>query len=236
MARPKLIEDSVLLDLIKKYFYEECQDDAKKLKLIDITRYINQNGYPDYPSSTLRRTPAAVDYIEELKKSIRDDGYVTIASYQTIDAKALVESNRSKDTLIKAINERDCYYKKIADSAVYYLKKYDTLSKQYEEEKQNNVIMATSIKKLEAQISQYKSELKLLKADLKAHKSVVDNYIYPEIANELLAKEGALRKTDTPLKEDALAGNLITSTTNIKKVAKPQSNVIRGLFDALEEE
>ena len=72
MARPKLIEDSVLLDIIKKYFDEECNNDTKKLKAAEITRYINRNGYPDYPVTTLRRTSIAMEYIEELKKELAD--------------------------------------------------------------------------------------------------------------------------------------------------------------------
>ena len=103
MARPKLIEDNVLLDLIKKYFNDECQKNVKKLKASEITKYINANGYPDYPASTLRRTPAAMKYIEELKASVTDNHYTTTVSYQTVAAALLVDSNRSRDTLIKAI-------------------------------------------------------------------------------------------------------------------------------------
>lgn len=235
MARPKLIEDNVLLELITKYFNEECNHDEKKLKAAEVTRYINKNGYPDYPVTTLRRTKVAMDYIEELKKRITDDGYITIASYQTVDAAALVESNRSKDKLIKAINERDCYYKKVSDSAVYYLKKYDTLNKQYEEEKQNSILLSARVAELERLITEYKLEIKLLEKDLRTYKSVVEDYVYPEIANEMLVKEGALRKTVSTLKENVLEDKLITSTTNVKKTARSGSRVVSELFDVLED-
>lgn len=102
MARPNDYEDNVLLDLIKKYFNEECHNNIKKLKTAEIVKYINNNGYPNYPATTLRRTKAATDYIEELKKTIRDEHYTTSVSYQTIDAALLVDSNRSRDSLIKA--------------------------------------------------------------------------------------------------------------------------------------
>ena len=91
MARPKYIEDRVLLELIKKYFYEECNANIKKLKASEIIKYINRHGYPDYPATTLRRTPAAMEYIEELKKAINDDDYITIESYRTIDAVLIVQ-------------------------------------------------------------------------------------------------------------------------------------------------
>ena len=94
--------------------------------------------------------------------------------------------------------------------------------------------MAAKNKELENLVAQYKAEIKTLKVERKAYKTVVNTYVYPELANELLVKEGALRKTGTPLIEGALENNLITSTTNAKKKAKSGSNVISGLFNALE--
>ena len=91
------------------------------------------------------------------------------------------------------------------------------------------------MEELEALILDYKSEIKTLNNELKACRSVIDTYIYPEIANELLAKEGAVRQTEGLLKEDTLENNLITSTTDITKATKSGSNVIKGLFSILEE-
>lgn len=235
MARQKLIEDSILLELIKKYFNEECHNDVRKLKAVEITKYINAHGYPDYRVTTLRRTKVAVEYIEELKKSISDNNFVTLVSYQTIDAALLIESNRSRTRLIKAITERDCYYKTIADSAVQALDKYNQLKRKYETEKDRNIALTIKVEELEKLVAEYKAEIKLLNNELKINKSVIDTYIYPEIANELLVKEGAIRKTENPLKENAIEGNLITTTANVKKTVKSGSNVINGLFNILEE-
>lgn len=235
MARPKIIEDNVLLDLIKKYFNEECHNNIKKLKTAEIVKYINNNGYPDYPATTLRRTKVATDYIEELKKTIRDEHYTTSVSYQTIDAALLVDSNRSRDSLIKAISERDCYYKTIADSAAQSFERYNNLKKQYDAEKEINASLTGKITELEELIIKQKSTIKVLTNELNASKSVIETYIYPEIANELLVKEGAIRKTDSFIKEASLDDHLITSTTDIRKTTKSDSSVIEGLFKILDE-
>lgn len=235
MARPKIIEDNVLLDLIKKYFNEECHNNIKKLKTAEIVKYINNNGYPNYPATTLRRTKAATDYIEELKKTILDEHYTTSVSYQTIDAALLVDSNRSRDSLIKAISERDCYYKTIADSAVQSFERYNNLKKQYDAEKEINASLTGKITELEELIVKQKSTIKVLTNELNASKSVIETYIYPEIANELLVKEGAIRKTDSFIKEASLDDHLITSTTDIRKTTKSDSSVIEGLFKILDE-
>lgn len=235
MARPKLIEDHILLELIKKYFHEECRGDIKKLKASEIVKYINNNGYPDYPATTLRRTKAAMDYIEELKKTVSDDNYITSVSYQTVDAALLVDSNRSRDSLIKAISERDSYYKTIADSSAQSFERYSRLLKEHDAEKAANALLSQKITELEELISRYKADIKALTYELNASKSVIDTYLYPEIANELLVKEGAIRQTEGFIKEDALESNLITATTDIKQTTKSGSNVIKGLFNILEE-
>jgi hypothetical protein len=231
MGRPKLIEDQTLLELIKKFYYEECHGDAKKLKLPKITEYINKNGYPNYPVTTLRRTSIAVAYIEEMKKIANDSHYVAVSAYQTIDAAAFVDTNRSRDMLIKGISERDGYYKTVADSALHAFEKLDQLQQQLDEEKKANTMLNGKVAELEELNTKYKAQLRELNAELKASKSVIDTYIYPELANELLVKEGALRKTESPIKEDALKNNLITSTTDIRKTTKSGSNIIKGLFD-----
>ena len=50
MARPKQIEDDVLLDLIKKFFNDECRGNIKKLKdsmaeLMDV-HFVLENRMP----------------------------------------------------------------------------------------------------------------------------------------------------------------------------------------------
>lgn len=71
MPKP-MIETSVLLKLIKKYFEDECHNNIKRLRYSEITQYINRNGYPNYPATSLRRNKAAVDYITELRQTVSE--------------------------------------------------------------------------------------------------------------------------------------------------------------------
>ena len=230
MARPKYIENDILLGLIKKYFDYECKGNIKKLKAADITRYINQNGYPNYPATTLRRTQIAMDYIEELKNTVKDEHYITTVSYQTIDAISLVNSNRSRDSLIKALTDRDTYYKMIADAATQSFDRYNELAKKYDKECGLRKDLQDKTTLLQEELNEKSSTIKELQEQLKAYKSIIDTYVYPEIANELLIKEGAIRKTEEIISTDALDTDIIASTTNIKTKIKSRSNVIEGLF------
>ena len=106
---------------------------------------------------------------------------------------------------------------------------------QYDAEKEINASLTGKITELEELIVKQKSTIKALTNELNASKSVIETYVYPEIANELLVKEGAIRKTDSFIKEDSLDDHLITSTTNIRKTTKSDSSVIKGLFNILDE-
>ena len=231
MARPKLIEDTELLNLIMRYFREECGGSIKKLKTAEVVRYINNHGYPEYPATTLRRTPAAMELIEKLKASITNDEYITVAAYQTIDAAALVDSNRSRDALIKAITDRDSYYKVVAASATNTFDRYNQLLDQHNAISAQKAALEEKAATLETQLERTLERSKDMEKTLKAYKSVVDTYLYPEIANELLAKEGAIRKTDQLIDPAVLDNNLITPETKIRKGSKSGSDVIEGLLE-----
>ncbi|MCQ2499798.1 MAG: hypothetical protein MJ117_00455 [Lachnospiraceae bacterium] len=236
MGRPKLIPDQVLLDLIKEYFDLECKGNIKKLKAAEITRYINRHGYPDYPATTLRRTPAAMEYIEHLKQTVRNDDFITTASYKTLDAARFVDTHRSRESLIRALTERDMYYKRIADSATQSFDRYNLLMSKYKSAEKTVRGLEEKVSGLEQEILELRKQNKELASGLKAYKSIVKTYVYPEIASELLAKEGSVRKTKQIILASALDSELITPDTAIRKEPAPRpetrsgSNIIQGLF------
>ena len=246
MARPKCLEDSKAIELIKQYFNNECDGDAKKLSTTNIVVYINQHGYPKYNAAILRRSPNVTAYIDELKNTAENDDYVTTVSYQTLDAISFVERNRSRDSLIKAITERDTYYKTISDSAARSFERYNSVVSKYEDEviKRKNLELKTS--KDEELLKEYRASIRELKKELKTYKTLVDTYVYPEMANELLAREGAIKLTKNIVDPEAVNASVISTGTNIRKLhvydddvddgieekpaATPESNIISNLF------
>ncbi|MBO5599034.1 MAG: hypothetical protein J5943_10620 [Oribacterium sp.] len=240
MARPKYIEDSKAIDLIKQYFNCECNGDGNKLNTTSIVVYISQHGYPEYNAAILRRSSNVMAYIEELKKAADSEDYVTTASYQTIDAPSFVDRHRSRDSLIKAITERDTYYKTIADAATRSLERYGSIVKKYEDEVAKRENLEAKIKKDNELIKEYESLISQLKKDLKAYKAVIDTYVYPEIANELLVKEGAIKLTKNIVDQDVVSTMTIKTETDIRKLPASHnanssdngsgSNIISNLF------
>lgn len=231
MAKPKQIEDNVLLDLIKQYFYEECGADVKKLKTSEIVLYINNHGYPTYPATTLRRTPAATEYIAQLKQTVQNDNYIKCVSYQTLDVTEFLRSHPSRSSLVKAITERDTYYKSIADAAVQSFDRYNKIFASYEKETEIRKSLEQQFADLEVQLENIKRQNRELEKMLKSYKNVVDTYVNPAIADSLLVKSGVKMEQSTIIEPEALESHLVTSHTNIRSASKSGSKVIDGLFN-----
>lgn len=127
------------------------------------------------------------------------------------------------------------YYKTIADSAAMSFKRYNTLSHKYEDESEKCRHLEFENNELKQQLDECKMRIKELIKDFKAYKAVVDTYVYPEIANELLAREGYKKKAETDIiNPDTVDSNVITPSTDIRKKTKSGSSIIQGMFDSLE--
>lgn len=239
MARNKLITDKELLKLIQKFLEEKCGGNASKLKLPAIAEYVSQTGYPGYRVETLRRNKAARDYIDTLMDTAEGKALVTVVTYKSLDIEAFLTANTTHQSMTRALTQLDTYYKTIADSAVLLNGKYKELEKQVEiiANERDNALKQLNELTISHQATTNLN--KILKKENEIYKKVLSDYVYPDIANELLKKEGILKKSSSYIESDVLETKIITSSTCIipddserKTVkAKSGSNVIQGLFD-----
>ncbi|MCR5746109.1 MAG: hypothetical protein K6G03_00190 [Lachnospiraceae bacterium] len=239
MARPKIIEDSDAIKLIDFFFKEECKENSALLKPGKIVEYIKSHGYPRYNYSTYSTAKKVTDYVKNLKKTDIDTDINTVISFQTVNAAAMVDSNRSRDSLIKAITERDNYYSGISKSAARIVSRYNVLEQKFNVLKKEFDELKQSFALQTEQLETLKKEKRELKRDYQAMKDVLDTYVYPEIANELLVKDGDKRKSHSQIvMKEAVDEHTIDPKTKIldnKQETKSDSNVIKGLFSDLED-
>ncbi len=235
MARPKMIDDNELLKLIDRYFREECRGESKRLKYEDITRFIQKNGYPDYPATSLRRDSTAKTYIENLKKQTKKNTVTTVSTYKTLDVDEFINNNRNHDRLKHSLTELDAYYRSVADSAAQIFNEYNDLLKKYNELKATLEENRDKQKESEEKSKETHSEIVALKKEIDVLNSVINTYVYPEIANELLAKERVKMKTTGYINKENLKDQIITAETPVND-PKSGSKVIRGLFDSIDDE
>lgn len=231
MGRKKIIGDEDLLRLIDEYYETVCVRDGKRLKLPEICTFIRKNGYPEYQDYILRRNKPAVAHIEALRLSGEEMGVGFLSAYKTLDVESFLARNSGRKALTKALTELDRYYETVSSRAVEIFQKNKKLEGKNSETMAELKKLSSRIADLENQIADQSEKLRNMKQENAAYKKVVDTYIYPEIANELLKKSGFLQNTKGIIKEEALESEIIHSDT----VVKSKSNVIQGLFDSLQE-
>lgn len=215
MGRKKAIEEKDLLDLIHNFYVNDCHGNPSMLKLPDITRYINQHGYPDFRVEVLRRSRTARKYIDDLKDESKESVLAKLVAYKTLDVEAFLQENATQVSLRRALTNLDGYYKTIAEQATDVLK-----NNREREEKLSEATTALeqadlTIETLEKENKDYKTQLKALKAQNAALKDYIDTYIYPDIANKLLEADGVLSNVDTTITLQSLENNVIDAGSDI---------------------
>lgn len=232
MGRKKVIEDDQLMVLIQRFYREECAGNPNKLKLPEIAEYVKVSGYPGYAVESLRRNKKARIYIDDLKKVAGDTEQGILVAYKTLDIEVFLDVHKTKASLRKALTELDGYYKNVADTAVYLNQKYRNLEQKYEGALATVEELSEGKIELTQQVSLLKAEMKKLKVERDALKNIVEEYVYPDIAGELLAQAGVFRNEESVVDVERLGSKIVTGATVIeqKMESRSKSNVIQGLF------
>lgn len=246
MARKKYIDDNTLITLIDTYYLESGRSE-RALQLPQITDYINANGYPKYQVTSLRRNEKAKEHIQALLAASKEKGASLLISYKTLDVQAFLDRNSTRQKMITALTELDTYYKSICENAlsmqkeaVSYKTKLDSASKKVENLTDKLQSLSNTNKELKLQNHE-------LSQQLDAHKKVLLQYVYPDVATELLKEQGLIKgDVESCIKNQALSEQIISPTSSIlpieteNKIPEKQanhsseSNIIQGLFNNLE--
>ena len=186
MARMKKICTGEILAFVDQYMLENPDEKITLPKLGEFIRSQGRN-VADY---LIRRDKQAVQYIQEKRHGSLEVALQTVAVYQILDVDNFLDRNKSPVKLKTALMERDRYYKGIALSATKLFKQYDALRQELESEKQKSA----SLEKANADLKQRlkKGEERKTNETINKLKQIIKTYVYPEIANEILQKEGLI--------------------------------------------
>lgn len=237
MGRKKTVADQTLLSLIQRYYVEICNGNPRKLKLPAIAEYVANNGYPQYRVESLRRNKNARTYIESLKQTDSEKSIKLQAAYKTLDIDSFLECNRTTAALKNALASLDRYYWEIAESATEIGKRYQNLMKQFEETQEELKQTKEEIAALQETKKALQQRVRDLELSRETLRHIVGDYVYPDIANELLAEDGDLMNGNTIVDRERLNALLITGETTVSKGAEVRSGstVIRNIIDSFEE-
>lgn len=228
MARKVKIDTETLITLIDQFYSEKCENPSQ-LKIPALGNYIREHGYADVEDYLIRRNTVAREHIELLKNTADTNFTAVITTFKTLDADAFIEKHNTTKSLKKALMERDMYYQKVAASAKYCIDNYKDMQKENRAIKREITELKVQNEKNKKEIVSISAELKERQLECKKLQELLNTYVYPEIANELLKKEGLLKETPGIINTDALEKNIISADTEVKI----ENNVIRGLFDKL---
>lgn len=185
MARPKSFKEDELIALINEYYLKYPN---MTIKVSDLERYANAHGHPEFKSHSIRRCPRAKQYIDQINVNNQVTLETTIVTWRQLDVDAFLNLNRSRSDLKNALIQRDNYYGEVCRSAGEFLRDKKQLEAKITRMKSEINDLKNQVAELEQmntkRINRY-SQVMLSKM-----KKVLDTYVYPDIANEILKKEG----------------------------------------------
>lgn len=185
MARPRLFTEDELIALINEYYLEYPN---RMIKTSDLEQYARTHGRPNFKAYSIRRCAKAKQYIDQINANNQVTLETTIVTWRQLDVDAFLNLNRSRSDLKNALIQRDNYYGEVCRSAGEFLRDKERLEAKIARMNSEINDLKNQIAELEQmntnKINRYSQEM------LSKMKKVLDTYVYPDIANEILKKEG----------------------------------------------
>lgn len=229
MARKVKIDSNALIGLIDQFYAERCGGNAKQLKIPQIGEYIRSKGY-DVADYLIRRNEEAKAYIKKLQNNTREAHIHTVAVYRDLDMNEFFMKNNTREKLKSALKERENYYREVTNSASYSFKENKQLEQQVGEYKKRIKELEEELKTAEIKNANICTDNRNYKSEDRKLREIIDTYVYPEIANELLKQQGLLKNTSEKVNPNVIENEIVTVETDVTGI---RSKVIKDLFDSI---
>lgn len=216
MGRKSNYTQKVLNDWLNKYLMERCSSNILALSIPKFGQYLRENdiNIADY---TLRRNVILREKIEEYKKNFKSNVEEIVMAYKTLDVDLFLETNTSKGALKEALIALDNTYNQAMLAAMNLVNENKVLKQKNHRLHENIEKLENERKKFEIDLSEKKKQnVKLVQENQKL-KRLINDYVYPEIANELLKKEGIILETANFIKKESIEQSLVRENTDIER-------------------
>lgn len=225
MGRNRAITD----DDVKSIINEWCTlNPNKKPTYSCIGEFARARGYnvKDY---IIRRNELARDMIDSISKMADEESFCTVSVYHALDPDDFLAKNRTLDRLKTALTQRDQYYAKVARSAA---KVFEESSKTLAENKRLLEMNAELKKELQKkqEAADY-AQLREKDKEITSLRRIIKKYVYPEIANAILASEGLLEINTEVIVDKAISKSIVSAETDVPDFA---SKVLDDMFKDIE--
>lgn len=218
MARPRSFTEDELIALINEYYLKYPN---RMIKTSDLEQYARTHGRPNFKAYSIRRCAKAKQYIDQINASNQVTLETTIVTWRQLDVDAFLNLNRSRSDLKNALIQRDNYYGEVCRSAGEFLRDKEHLEDKIRRMKSEINDLKSQIAELEQmntnKINRYSQEM------LSKMKKVLDTYVYPDIANEILKKEGLDSLFGLYVNPESIESEMITPES-VLEISSNQTN------------
>ena len=209
MGRNKTISSEILLGLYNEYVNEYP---GLKYKASKFGSFVRKHGY-DVPDYTVRRDKALREAVKSREKM--DDGelYGELVTYSPLDVEEFIKHNNDHGKLAKAISARDRYYSKIAAMAAKVLDEKNELKSEMAEMEGKIADLKERLAKAESKAD--KESCRKKDATISKLRNLLKSYVYPDVANAMLQKEGVLKLANGIIPYEDIEERVIQADTDI---------------------
>lgn len=225
MARTKTYQTKELIALLNEY---KIENPGMRVTIPKFGAYLRSKGY-EIQDHTLRRDEKFRDCLQKTNDEEDSKNFNDLVTYKTIDVDSFVEKNNNKAKLREALLNRDRYYANIAAKGVEAIKEKKECQTKIKEmtiqiEELKNVIKETEKKLTEEKAKNTDTKIKEKDKAIVVMKNILDDYIYPDMANAILKRDGVLKVVNSVVNNNIVDEKSICADTDIEKLVEEKSS------------
>ena len=245
MARPKKIDSDDLVAIVESFFREEVAGNPTKLKCSLLEKYAIKLG-KSVKAYDFRRDTKVRQRIAELKELVRHEAGIGIQfgnPYKNLDIVRIMQVRQNPDELRTVLGELDAYWQYIYENTLQIRRNAESDLKEKRELKEKNELLLQEKDLLQKNLTASKSEIRELIIENRYLKRMLRTYLYPAIANDILADEKQLTNPDTEVtaqvKETLIDGELPSATSSAFsediKLLSEEEKLLKQMWESISE-
>ena len=245
MARPKKTESDELVAIVDSFFTSEAAGNPVKLKCSLLEEYAARLG-KQVKAYDFRRDEKVRRRIEELKTLVRNENGMGIQlgnPYKSLDVARIMKARQDPDALRVVLGELDAYWRYVYESALQIRCDADAAASARKQLKKDCETLREENEALRKEHAASRSETRSLTIENRYLRKMLRTYLYPALANEILANENQLKNPDTEVtakaKEKLIDGKFPSAASTAyagdRKMISREEELLRQMWDSIPE-
>jgi hypothetical protein len=245
MARPKKTESDELVAILDSFFTSEAAGNPAKLKCSLLEEYAARLG-KQAKAYDFRRDEKVRRRIEELKALVRNENGMGIQlgnPYKSLDVARIMKTRQDPDALRAALGELDSYWRYIYESTLQIRCDAETGASERKQLEKDCEALRKENEALRKEHTVSESEVRSLTIENRYLRKMLRTYLYPALANEILADENQLKNPDTEAttqaKEKLIDGKFPSAASaayaDDKKMISREEELLRQMWASIPE-